>query len=75
MYLNNLQLKNKTKQPDTCLSLQECDVKQTPASSVGRPKPAKVKGKEEGNHLTSVAQATQLPREKAAQTELTKDIF
>lgn len=54
---------------------QGCDVKQTPVSSVGRSKPAKLKGKAEGNHSTSAAQATQLPGEEAAQTELSRDVF
>lgn len=51
------------------------DIKLTPASSVGRSQPPKVKGKEGGNHWTHAAQATQLPGEEAAQRELTKDIF
>lgn len=76
MYLNNLQFKKKKKKADTdtCLSLPGCDVKLTPASSGGRSKPARAKGREEGNHTTSQAQATQPPGEETAKTELTKDI-
>lgn len=73
MYLNNLQFKKKAA---TCLSLQGCDVKLTPASSGGKSKPANTKGKEQGrNHATSPAQATQLPGEETAKTELARGIF
>lgn len=75
MYLNNLQFKKKKKKADTCLSLPGCDVKLTPASSGGRSKPAKAMGKEGGNCATSPAQATQLPGEVGAKTELAKGVF
>lgn len=76
MYINNLQLKkNKQNNQIHAYHWKGCDVKQTPASSVGKFKLAKVKGKQGGNHSTSAAQATQLPGEEVAQTELTKDIF
>lgn len=74
MYLNKLQFNKKA---DTCLSLLggEGDVKLTPASSGGRSKPAKAKGKEGENDASSPAQATQVPGEEAGKTELAKRHF
>lgn len=72
MYLNKLQFNKKA---DTCLSLLGGDIKLTPASSGGRSKPAKAKGKEEENDASSPAQATQVPGEEAVKTELAKRHF